>query len=380
MKHLRNFALALTLVMVICLALPSNVSAAPLPDDRTIFGSTYTLESGRILDGNLNVIGGVVAIEQNATVNGDMFVVGGLVDIDGIIEGNLTVIGGTVTLEEHAIINGDLVSPASYVNQKPGAQVQGDIIENWSAPMDNINIPTFWSMPHRTSQVRFVPIINRIGRGIATLFVILALSALLLLIMPKSSDTMAAALRAEPWHILGYGALTLLVVLIGSVLLAITICLIPVAILALMITGIGIITGWLVLGYELGKRMAEDLFKTKWHPVLSAVLGNLVLFLVAAGLEFIPCIGWIPIFAAMLFSLGMAVVTLFGTQSYPRGQMRQKPQQEVLVDGTKSKAEDAAVISPPPAEEPQNEPPEVPSTDGAESIEDASDDSEDENA
>ncbi len=320
MKKIRMLGFVLTLVVIFSLAFPMVVSAAPVEDDRTIFGSNYTLESGRILDGNLNVIGGVVDIEEDAAVNGDMFVLGGLATIDGTIRGNLTVVGGTLTLENNAVIEGDLISPANYINRQPDAVVEGNQVEGWNnIPWSGFDLPMGSRPgPFNTPRVRLVPIITRLGRAAVNTLLLLGLAALMLLLMPQATNTMTHALIAQPWAVLGFGALTAFVMVVGGLILAITICLIPLVILAGLAVSLGILAGWLALGYELGKRIASDIFKTEWHPVLSAVLGNLALYLLARCLGFIPCLGSLLVFVAMLFALGISVVTLFGAKPYPR--------------------------------------------------------------
>ena len=338
MKKMRNVSLILTLFVVLMLALPTRVSAAPLEDDRTVFGSNYTLESGRILDGDLNVFGGVVEIEENAAVNGDMFVLGGLVSIDGTIQGNLTVVGGTVTLEDNAVIEGDLVSPASYINQESGAVIQGNQVEGWNIPWSGFEMPIVHRPAFRTPGVQIVPLITRLGRAAVTLLVLLGLAALMLLIMPEATGTMSRALLAQPWAVLGFGALTAVVMVFGGILLSLTICLIPLVILAALMVALGTLAGWLALGYELGKRMAADIFKTDWHPVLSAVLGNLVLYLLARGLGLIPCLGAFLVFITMLFALGTSVVTLFGAKPYPRSSEENADHAQIILSTSETPA------------------------------------------
>jgi len=333
MKKIIKVFLLFSAVLAIALLLPFSVSASPVEDGRTILGETYTLESGRILDGDLLVIAGVVDIEDGAEVNGNVIVLGGLVTIDGTVQGDLTAVGGTVNLEENAIIQGNVISPASFINQDADSMIVGDQIEGWIIPWTNLNIPrALQPRLMRTVGMPIIPIITRIGRETAFALVMVALSALLLLIMPKSSDVMTRALVSEPWHILGYGALTVLVMLVGGVMLSITICLIPVVVLVGLAFGLAVMVGWLVLGYELGKQIAKSIFKTTWHPVLAAALGNFVLYLTAKGLELIPCLGGFIVFIAMVFGLGMTVVTLFGTRSYPRKESKEKIEQIVLKD------------------------------------------------
>jgi len=216
------------------------------------------------------------------------------------------------------VIQGDLISPASFITRDANAVVQGTQYEGWNIPWTDFDLPYVYQPDViRTPSFRVLPILSRIGRETAITLVMAALGALLLLVMPKSSEVMTQAVIAKPWHLLGYGALTTLVMLVGGVILTITICLIPVVILLALAFGLAVLVGWLALGYELGKRIASTIFKTTWHPVLSAALGNLVLYLLAISLDLIPCIGGFLVFIASLFGLGAAVVTLFGTKSYP---------------------------------------------------------------
>ncbi|MDF1519650.1 MAG: polymer-forming cytoskeletal protein [Brevefilum sp.] len=333
MKKTQKLFLILLTSLIIFFALPSHVSAASLEDDRTIFGENYTLESGRILDGDLNVIGGVVEIEKDAQVNGNVNVIGGLVTIDGIILGDLTAVGGTVNLNENAVIKGNLVSPASYINQDPGATVEGDQIQNWNIPWTGFNIPEFDPRgDFIRPETQIITAATRIGRGIAFSLILTALGALLLLMMPKSTQVMTTALESQPWVMLGYGALTAFVMVIGGIILSITICLIPVVILAGMAVALAGLVGWLTLGYELGKKISESLFKATWHPVLSAALGNFLLYLIAAGLDLIPCLGGFLVLIAALFGLGTTVVTLFGTKTYPHGTDKENEEKILLFE------------------------------------------------
>ena len=318
MKTIHKITLIIAAITMLMLAFPQAAHAAPITDDRTVIGESYTLESGRILDGNLNVIGGVVEIEETASVNGNVFVLGGLVTIEGTIKGDLTAVGGTVNLKDTAILEGDLISPVSYINIDPGARILGDQVEKGSVP--GFNVEQFTNIRPQTFRPRTTVVISfltRIGKFLALALAIIALGALLLLIMPKPTERMTKALVDKPWHMLGYGALTT-VVMLSVAILTVTICLIPFVVLVGLVFAMAILVGWLALGYQLGKRIASGIFNTTWHPVLTAVLGNLALYLIAYVVNLIPCIGWLPVFIAMLFSIGMAITTLFGTYPYPR--------------------------------------------------------------
>jgi len=319
MKKINKIALIVLSVFFIALAFPYSVSAAPVEDDRIVFGEPYTLESGRILDSNLILIGGVIDIQSGAVVRGDVVALGSVGNINGTVEGNLISIGGTVALEEDGFIQGNVYSPTGFVTFDNGAVIEGEIIEGWNFPLPDIYIPSI-TLPgmNTNTGLRIIPWFTRIAQRIAETLIMIALGAFLLLIMPKPADVMTKALTAKPWQMLGYGALTALVMLVGGIILTFTICLIPVVILAGLAVGLAVLAGWLAMGYELGKRIASTIFKTSWHPVLSAAVGNFVLYITALGLGVIPCLGDFLVFVVALFGLGMSVVTLFGSKPFPR--------------------------------------------------------------
>lgn len=341
MKNNPKILPILTLVLFFALLFPTpTVQAAPVEDGRTIFGESYTLENGEILDGDLNVLGGVVNIMEEATVTGNLLVVGGVVTVDGTIQGNLTAVGGTVSLTENAYIQGDLISPGSYVDISDSAIILGETIHDKILPNTNIEIPEI-TPPQVVQSPSFgiMSTLTRIAREIGQLLAMVALGALLMLILPKSADVMTQALIARPWTMLAFGALTALVLAIGGVILSLTICLIPVVVLCGLAFALALLVGWLALGYELGKQMASSIFNTTWHPVLTGVLGNLVLYVLARGLWMIPCLGWSLVVLAALFGLGMAVVTLLGTNPYPRIDQADSSGQKILVFDTPSESD-----------------------------------------
>jgi len=331
MKKIKKYLWLSLVVLLLTFAYPRPVSAASLDNDQIIFGETYTLESGRILDGSLILIGGVIDIQSGATISGDMVALGSAGTINGTIEGNLITIGGTITLEQNAVIQGDLITPTSFITQEEGVTIEGDQYQSWNLPLSELNISSGILPDINTgSGGHALSIVNRISEKVAVTLVLVALAALMLLVIPKPTEVMTGALSTKPWHMLGYGALTALVMLVGGIILTITICMIPVVLLAGLSFGLAMLAGWLALGYELGKRIATTIFKATWHPVLSAALGNLILYLIAKGLQFIPCIGSFLVFVAALFGLGMTVVTLFGTSPYPREKVVEESRQIIL--------------------------------------------------
>jgi hypothetical protein len=100
-----------------------------------------------------------------------------------------------------------------------------------------------------------------------------------------------------------------------AILMLITICLIPAAILLLLILVLAGIFGWVAMGVEVGRRLLRSM-NHEYQPVVAAGLGTLVFALVANGFSFIPCVGWLVPFLITTVALGAVMITRFGTQYY----------------------------------------------------------------
>jgi hypothetical protein len=97
-------------------------------------------------------------------------------------------------------------------------------------------------------------------------------------------------------------------------LLMITLILIPIALAAAMIFGLGVLFGWIAIGTLLGERLAV-LFKAQWAPAVHAGVGTFALSLGAALFGAIPCVGWVVPFLIMLVATGGIVMSAFGTRT-----------------------------------------------------------------
>ncbi|MCX6025837.1 MAG: hypothetical protein NTY23_06225, partial [Chloroflexi bacterium] len=123
-----------------------------------------------------------------------------------------------------------------------------------------------------------------------------------------------ASLRHAPLS----GALGLLTAVVAPgllILLAITLCLIPVAALGAVLLLAAVVFGWIAIGVEVGNRLAQVL-KWKLHPAASAALGTLVLTLVLDFIGIVPCVGWLGSAIVGAIGLGAVVLTRFGARTY----------------------------------------------------------------
>ena len=305
--------LLLSLMVLAVLALPTRV-LAQTPDNnegKFVLGGSYVLASDQTLNDDLVVVGGTATIEKDATVNGNISLTGGLLTVDGQVNGDLVAIGGTISLGDHARIMGNVSTIGAILNQSENARVEGSIT---SGNPGDFNIPGL-KLPAASAPVASV--FEPIARILWAIFRALALAALAVLVsllLPNPTQNVAGAITGEPLVSGGVGLLTVLVTPALLVVMVVTIILIPVALLGMIVLGLAVLFGWIVLGLEVGNRLA-GLFHTDWAPAVSAGLGTLVITLVSELLGAIPCVGWVIPFIATMVGLGAVLSTRFGLRA-----------------------------------------------------------------
>lgn len=305
-------------VLFACLlALLLAFSATPVfaqgDGGRVVFGGSFTLESGEELDGDLVVFGGSVDMERRSRVDGSVVVMGGSARVAGEVGGDVVAFGGNVVLRSTAVVDGDLVTIGGNVQRDPGAVVRGSEVEGFEFE----GFPRFWTFPTRIYTSRwtdrwFSSIFN-VFKAIFTALALAALGLLIVLFWPKQTKVAGQTILVAPLPSGGIGLLTGIVAVALMVLLAMTICLSPVAFLlgvALLAAGI---FGWAAVGLLVGQRLLEAFKVRVITPLMAVAAGILLLSLLSA----IPCLGALIAFVAGCLGLGAVVLTRFGTQTYP---------------------------------------------------------------
>ena len=314
----KRLRLILTLI-VLSFALSPSVVLAQVPEpgntisgDQVIIGNTFTLESGETLDGNLLIIGGTASTAVDSEVTGDILLIGGTLSVNGSVIGDIVSIGGFVKLEDEAVVNGRLTTVGASLARSPLAQINGGISEetldglDFSSLDDQLLIP---SIPQRS------PLARILTAAIESL-ALAALAVLVGLLLPKKMKNAAAELVERPMVTGGIGLLTVVVAPVILVLLAITIILLPVSLLAALSLALMSLFGFIIVGYEVGVRFSA-LFKDIWHPSISAGVGTLILSLVTGIAAVIPCVGWVLGFIATVMGLGAVITSRFGSDRRP---------------------------------------------------------------
>ncbi len=305
------------LVAVLALAFPASAMAAGAEDGRIVLGGTYTLSAGESLNGDLVVIGGFVTLEPGSTVNGNAFLLGGNVSAAGLIRGDVSMIGGNLFLLATGVITGNVNTLGGNIDRTAGSQIGGQIINGQTFEGPSISIPPFQGL--------YVPSMNGFNLfnsmtdilwGILRTLLMAGLAVLVVMFFAEPTARVAKAVLDAPVMTGALGLLTAIVVPVLFVLLAITLCLLPVGIVGVFIFAVAWVFGTFAVGLEVGLRLA-NLFN--WHPHPAAAAGLGTLFLQLVGL--VPCFGGLVSLLVGLLGLGAVLITRFGSRAYIKPSM-----------------------------------------------------------
>jgi hypothetical protein len=334
----RGSLVVLLTLLLVSLAVP--VLADGPDGDVVIAGRNYVLESGNTIKGNLVVFGGSVTLEPESEVSGDVAVFGGNVIISGQVKGDVTVFGGNVDIRAQATIRGQVMSVGGSVDRHPDADVRGDQIEGFPFDLpfsrergmpEVPEVPQIPTVPVRppVPPVRVERSYNNMLRGITSFFrsafgilLLVVLGILVVTFIPQHTEIVAETMVKAPGKsfvsglvaLLGGSVILAILAVIGAVL-TVTICLAPIGLalfLPILVAGVAILFGWIAAGLLVGTKVLRAVRKKEPTPVFAVAVGILLLTL----LSNVPCVGWALAVAALMWSLGAVVQSLFGTRPY----------------------------------------------------------------
>jgi cytoskeletal protein CcmA (bactofilin family) len=289
--------------------------------DLVVFGGPVILEEESFFDGDLTVFG-EFEIDEGATLDGQLVVLGNA-SVSGLVDGNVFV-AGPVDLNESAYVDGDL-SVVGHVSQADGAIVTGEIIpideNDWGFPI-NIEMPEqivtpIIPRPDRVIIPFWLKTVTAIARGFTTVLILTLLALAAASLWPQQLERVGRTIEEEPLVSFGSGLLTLVVAVLASVLLIITICLSPFAIIGLIVVSLGVLMGWIALGLLLGRRVLSGLFNDPQpKPVLAAAVGTGLLTALIVMTQVFAALQSLLIFFLIPPVAGAVLLTRFGSIPY----------------------------------------------------------------
>jgi predicted flap endonuclease-1-like 5' DNA nuclease/cytoskeletal protein CcmA (bactofilin family) len=304
-----------SLLLIVILALP--VAAAEPGDDiflleegqvlpvqgpRQVFGDDLTVEGGQVIEddvyvysgdvevidggritGDLLVFSGNIEIDESSAVDGDVTTYSGNVTVAGHIGGDLANWSGNVKLESTAQVDGDISVVSGNIDREEGASVGGNVAKG---PSFRFGSP-FDDGPRARPGVSFEPpapsflsrIFGFVGRllsaALLTAFTMLLVGGLFYMRPQLIADT-RRHLKEQLALSAVVGLLANLVLLFLAGLLAVTICLLPLALLPMLGLLALNVVGWAVASQIVGERIVSA-SKQAVQPSLTILVGALVL-------------------------------------------------------------------------------------------------------
>ncbi|MEO6062382.1 MAG: polymer-forming cytoskeletal protein, partial [Thermoflexales bacterium] len=267
---------------------------------QSIFGDNFTLRSNETIDGDLSVYGGNVVLEEGSRIDGKLNVFGGNIDIAGTVRGDLVMAGGNARLRRSGRLEGNQTFLGGRLDNDGGfTSGRSTQLPVPSAPdrprVPSVNVSPFeWYA--RAVRDFFGGLVN------ITLAVLAALGVMVL--VPRHVRQVENVLRGNAVASGGLGALTLIAVPVIAVVLAITICLIPASLLAIVALIGAMLLGWSVVSRVVGERVMQAFGRADWTPMGQTAAGALSLAVLGA----IPFFGGLLSFVSTAVGVGAVVL------------------------------------------------------------------------
>jgi len=271
-------------------------------DDIRAAGGEVTVAGS--VGGDAILAGGRIRLTAEAIVGERAWLAGGDVEVAGRVGQELRVGAGNVNIS--GTVEGDVELAARQITILPTVRIEGNLTYRSPepaniAPQAQIS-GTITHVPVE-AEAGLIRLAEPIFRGIFLLSLLLA-GIVLIALFPSFSVAAARIVGSDPWRSLGLGLALLVTTPIAAGLLLATVIGIPLGLVTLALYFVtllaGFLTGILFLG-DLGvRRLCPGT-----EPSTGWKIGALAIALVALWLlQFLPLIGGLIPFLALLFGLG----------------------------------------------------------------------------
>ena len=346
-------------------------SGQVIEGDVNVYSGDVTVRRDGRIQGNLNVYSGDVEVEEGSRVDGNVTAWSGDLQVDGRVDGSVAAMAGDIEVGNGAYIGGDISAMAGHIKQRAGAEVGGNILRGPALKLPAP--PALGLLPWlRAPQAPDAPVPPAqdgfFGRSLG--FVGRTLAAFLLLGLFVAGAAAIAALRPawtqDVQGVLGrQAALSFATGLIANVLmlavigfLFITICLRPPGLLLAVGMLAFNVAGMAAVGAEIGSRLSERM-SGQWTPTSRTALGVVVPGAIIAFLWAIGgCFSFFGSMGALLLgSFGVGAILV---KTLNLGVQAPAPAPQTAPDGGPGRASETNVAQPPTTAAPVP----APATDG----------------
>lgn len=248
-------------------------------------------------------IGEDVLIEAGSRVN-HVLTINGQITVTGVVEGNVIAMGNSVVLTRKALVKGNVVVLGGVLVKAKGADVQGTITEINSSNISEVITHVLSDEWEGWSWVFAI-------FSLTIFFSILIIAILMVLLIPKPIQVIAASIREETMKITLWGLLGLVLVVPLAILLTVSvigIVLIPLEMILVVVAGL---LGFIAVSQLVGRKLYALFKRPGQHICRETFWGLVVLWIIG----WIPYIGWMIKVLALMMGLGAVIYTRFGTHA-----------------------------------------------------------------
>lgn len=250
----------------------------------------------------------VVAVAGDVTISGKVgdaavAVLGDLtIEQGAVVDGDVVAVGGDVTIADGAKVTGEVVCVGGILNVAESAKIEGRVQE---VPAPGLRTLKVWVV-QCVFKVR--PLAPQVGWVWIVAGAFFLLYLLVAVATPRPVAACVRELNRRPATTFLMGLLTLLLVPVIILILAATgvgVFVVPFLLAALMFAGL---IGKVAFLEFLGESVVRVLSAAQLKPVMSLLLGSIILTV----LYLVPVLGFIAFMVTGLWALGAAVMGMFG--------------------------------------------------------------------
>lgn len=320
---------------------PQPFEVGLLQGGRQVFSGNLTVESGQTVDEDVYVYSGNVEIEEEGRIAGNLVVFsgnieiaeGGLVDgdvtaysgdvvVDGRVGGKLSSMRGRVELGEAAHVEEDVSALNGAIEQSEGAIVGGNVVQGpdfpfSGGPQNNLSNSIRNGPPSFLERV--LALIVRLLSALLITALVTGVASVLFSARPDLVRRTRNTLEEERAYSLVAGLVANLTLLFLSGMLAVTLCLLPAALVPMLALLALNILGWTVASQIVGERVVKALDQ-QVQPVLAIAVGAVLLTGIASLLwAFGGCfrlLGFLFVLGVASFGTGAVLVPWLNRRRY----------------------------------------------------------------
>ena len=253
-------------------------------------------------------VGERIHVHADEVVRGDVVALGGDVRIEGEVTGNVVVVGGDLDAGPDAQVGGQALALGGRVDASTGANIEGGVV---SLSL----LPSQWFRDAERGRLaragRILGLVLRLG-------VFLVAAAILGAVFPQRIRRATATMGNSFLRCFGLGVLALtgglFAVAVASVLLAITLVGIPLALLLACGTTLLLLGAWVVGTALVGERLLDSRGRGNPAPFVAAATGLVVLLVPQLLVEVVRGLtGAVPLGMALRLAYAALILTVLAT-------------------------------------------------------------------